>query len=82
MDGFEKLIKTIRSEANRDQNPYPIKLATMTAKDKCSYGGLPLDSDDLLVTEDLDGKLEKGDDVLITRVSSTKFAIIGKVVEM
>lgn len=82
MNGYEKLIKTMRAEADRDRNAFPLKLATMTAKDKCSFGGLELDSDDLLVADHLDGKLEKGDDVLIARVSKEKFVIIERVVEV
>lgn len=82
MNAYEKLIMTMRSEGNRSSNPYPIKLGTMTSNDACVVGSMDLDSDDLMVAEHLDGKLEEGDEVLVTQISSNLFAIIEKVVMM
>lgn len=82
MDAYEKLIKTIRNEGNRSRDLYPIKLATMTAAKTCTIGTLELDEDDLLVSEHLVGKLKKGDSVILARVSSDKFVIIEKVVDI
>lgn len=82
MDGFEKIIKTIREEANRNHNPFPIKLGMMTGSDTCSVGALELESEDLMVADHLDGKLEKGDEVLIVQISSNRFAIMERMVEM
>ncbi len=81
MNGYEKLIKTIRAEANRDKKDV-LQLGTMTAKKECTVGSIELDEDDLLVAEHLSGELAKGDTVLVARISEDKFIIIEKVVEI
>jgi hypothetical protein len=80
MTGYEKLIKTMRVEAGRNQVKFPIKLAVMTSSTTCEYRGMELDSDDLLFAEHLTA-LKKGDKVLITKVSEDKFALIERVVQ-
>lgn len=53
MDGFEKLIKTIRTEASKSERDLELKLAVMTSPTSCSFGQIELDSDDLLIAEHL-----------------------------
>lgn len=78
MNAYEKLIKTMRSEADRKNDPYPLKIATMTASDSCMLGSLELDSDDLLIASHL--SLSEGDQVVISQISEELFVIIEKVV--
>lgn len=87
MNSYEKLIMTMRLEANRNRVKYPIKVAVMTSPTSCQYGNMELDSDDLLFAEHLTHeeyktRLNKGDRVLITQISEDKFAVIEKIVEV
>lgn len=82
MNGYEKLIKTIRQEGKRNQKPYPIRKAVMTAETKCSFGSQELEEEDLMVAHHLKGNLVKGDTVLITKISEECYVILEKVVEM
>lgn len=87
MNGYEKLIKTMREEAGRNQTKYPVKIAVMTSPTTCKYGNMELDSDDLLFAEHLTHSekktiLNNGDKVLIAKVSEDKFALIERLVEV
>lgn len=82
MNAYEKIIKIMREESSKQDNKSPFKLATMNTARTCTYGSIELDSDDLLIAEHLDGKLGKGDQVLIAPLSSDLYVIIEKVVEM
>lgn len=82
MDGYEKLIKTMRKEAGRADTGYVFKLAVMTSKSSCMLGQLELDSEDLYLAEHLVNKLKTDDLVLIGRVSADKYAIIEKLTEV
>ena len=87
MNCYEKLIKTMRSEASRYQVKFPVKIAVMTSPTTCKYGNMELDSDDLLFAEHLTHEvkktiLENGDRVLITQISEERFAVIEKMVEV
>ncbi len=76
MDAYEKIIKTMREEGNRNPSPVP-KLATMTGSRSCKLGTMELTEEDLLfcVTN-----LKAGDRVVVYRISNEKFLIIAKVV--
>lgn len=76
MDAYEKIIKTMREEGNRNPSPVP-KLATMTGSRSCKLGTMELTEEDLLFCV---GNLEAGDRVVIYRISNDKFVIIAKVV--
>lgn len=82
MNGYEKLIKTMRKEAIRADTGYPLKLAVMTSNSSCILGQLELDADDLYLASHLVEKLKIGDVVLICRVSNEKYAIIEKMMEV
>lgn len=88
MNGYEKLIKTMREEAGRDRVKYPVKVAVMTSPTSCRYGQMELDAEDLLFADHLTVQteaktiLKAGDKVLITRISEDQFALIEKVVEV
>lgn len=56
MNGYEKLIMTIRKEGARN-NPPSLFLGKMTSKDECLIGSLTLDKDDLLFAEHLTKKI-------------------------
>ena len=56
MNGYEKLIMTIRKEGARN-NPPSLFLGEMTSKDECLIGSLTLDKDDLLFAEHLTKKV-------------------------
>ena len=76
MDAYEKIIKTMRDEGNR--NPAPVlQLATMTGSRSCKLGTMELDADDLLFCA---GNLKAGDKVVVYRISEEKYILIAKVV--
>lgn len=52
MDGYEKILKTIRSESKRDTSN-PLRIAVMTSKTSCDMGGIELEQDDLYFAEHL-----------------------------
>ena len=81
MDGYEKILKLMREQGQK-LNPEGIRFAQMVSEKECSLGSLSLDEDDLLVASHLKGKLNKGDDVLVLKISPDKYAILEKVVEM
>lgn len=81
MDGYEKILKLMREQGQK-LNPEGLRLAEMISPRECSLGSLLLDEDDLLVASHLKGKLEKGDDVLVQKVSSDRYVIVAKVVEI
>lgn len=81
MDGYEKILKLMREQGQK-LNPEGLRFAQMASPRECSLGSLLLDGDDLLVASHLKGKLEKGDGVLVQRVSPDRYAIVAKVVEM
>lgn len=56
MNGYEKLIMTIRKEGARN-NPPSLFFGEMTSKDECLIGSLTLDKDDLLFAEHLTKKM-------------------------
>ncbi len=76
MDAYEKLIKTMREEGNRNPSPVP-KLATMTGSRSCKLGTMELEADDLLFCV---GNLKEGDRVVVCRISNDKYVVLGKVV--
>ena len=52
MDGMEKLIRVMRKEGSRN-NPDPLVLGEMTAKDKVSIKGMEFEGDELYIAEHL-----------------------------
>lgn len=89
MNGYEKIIKTVRKNA-RSVQPQQLQTAVMKSGTSCQKGDLVLDRDDLLIAEHLltgyiaadesvIPPLRKGDTVLIKRVSDEKYAIIERV---
>lgn len=76
MDAYEKIIKTMREEGNRNPSPVP-KLATMTGSRSCKLGTMELTEEDLLFCV---SNLKAGDRVVVYRISNEKFVIIAKVV--
>ena len=50
MNGYEKLIMTIRKEGARN-NPPSLFIGEMTSKNECAIGSLSLDKEDLLFAE-------------------------------
>ena len=62
MNGYEKLIMTIRKEGARN-NPPSLFLGEMTSKDECLIGSLTLDKDDLLFAEHLTKKMVSAVDI-------------------
>lgn len=79
MNGYEKIIKTIRDESNKVGNKSLLKIGIMKGKDKCMLGSLELDKDDLIINSSLKGELKKDDEVLICRISDEIYVIIAKV---
>ena len=75
MNAYEKIIKTMRAEGNK--NPAPVlQLATMTSERSCKLGTMELDADDLLFCV----YAEAGDRVVIYRISNDKYVVLGRVV--
>lgn len=82
MNGYEKIIKTIRDEAGKSAQPPALKLATMASATSCSLGAMELDKDDLYIASHLAHGLKAGDLVLVSRVSAERYAIIEKIEEV
>lgn len=77
MNSYEKLIKTIRNESNRDKSTN-IRLGSVE-NDKIKVGMLDLEKTDFLINPEL--KIVNGDKVLIASAEDV-FVIICKVVDM
>nr|DAW55994.1 MAG TPA: hypothetical protein [Caudoviricetes sp.] len=77
MNSYEKLIKTIRNESNRDKGT-SIRLGSVE-NDKIKVGMLDLEKTDFLINPEL--KIANGDKVLIANIEDV-FVIICKVVDM
>ena len=65
MDAYEKLIKTMRNEAQQGIELPSYGIATMTGLDSLSYNGLELEADDIIIPEHLSEKLVKKVDFTI-----------------
>lgn len=81
MNAYEKMLMIMREQGKRE-NPDTPKMAEMASDSTVKTGSLFLDEEDLLVNSNLKGKLEKGDTVLIQKVSEDTYVILVKVVEM
>ena len=77
MNGYEKLIMTIRKEGARN-NPPSLFLGEMTSKDECLIGSLTLDKDDLLFAEHLTKKVVSEIDIKADDKSVSKTGINDK----
>ena len=77
MNSYEKIIKTIRNESNRDKGT-SIRLGSVE-NDKIKVGMLDLEKTDFLINPEL--KIANGDKVLIANIEDV-FVIICKVVDM
>lgn len=82
MNAYEKMIRVIRKESEQSERAPALKMCEMNSGESCVMDGMTLDADDLVVSDHLQGKLKKGDLVLITKVSDETYAIIAKVVSM
>lgn len=86
MNGYERLIKVMRAEAQKasggakEQNR--MRIGIMTAKNECKIDTLELDQDDLLVLDAVKEDLNKGDEVLLYKLNEDTYIILGKVVEI
>lgn len=76
MNGYEKIANMIKNQSNTASN---IFLTTMESANSCTVNNLPLDSDDLLVSDHLTD-LKQGDLVVIVRLNDEKYAILERVV--
>ena len=81
MNVYEKMLMIIREQGKKG-NPDTPKMAEMASDSTVKTGSLILDEEDLLVDSHLKDKLEKGDAVLIQKVSEDTYVILAKVVEM
>lgn len=81
MNSYERMLMIMREQGKKG-NPDTPKMAEMASDSTVKTGTLILDEEDLLVDSHLKGKLEKGDAVLIQKVSEDTYVILAKVVEM
>ncbi len=81
MNSYEKMLMIMREQGKKGNLDTP-KMAEMASDSTVKIGTLLLDEDDLLVSSHLMGKLEKGDTVLLQKVSEDTYVIVAKVVEM
>lgn len=79
MNGYEKMLKVMREQ---NQSVHTPCIGVMTSDSECQLGTLLLDFDDLLISSALKGKLEKGDEVLLQKISDETYVILAKVVSM
>lgn len=77
MNGYEKIIKTMREQSKSAPS---MKVGTMLSETTCVMGQITLDEDDLMVSSHLKDKLKKNDDVLLVRISEDTYVIVAKVV--
>ena len=58
MNGYEKIINTIRSEARKNgKHTISLKIGVMTSRKSCKIGQIELDKDDIYVSEHLTKKV-------------------------
>ena len=58
MNGYEKIINTIRSEARKNgKHTISLKIGVMTSPKSCKIGQIELDKDDIYVSEHLTKKV-------------------------
>lgn len=87
MNGFERLIKVMRTQPTKESNPF--RIGTITNNLGCKTGELELFREDLFFSQELltgylksedsfVGPLKKGDRVLLVRLSDEYFAVISK----
>lgn len=81
MNSYERMLMIMREQGKKGSPDTP-KMAEMASDSTVKTGTLLLDEEDLLVDSNLKGKLEKGDAVLIQKVSEDTYVILAKVVEM
>lgn len=81
MNAYEKMLMIMREQGKKG-NSDSLKMAQMASDSTVKTGSLILDEEDLLVDFHLKGKLEKGDAVLLQKVSEDTYVILAKVVEM
>ena len=81
MNAYEKMLKLMREQGAKTVTS-SFRLAEMQTSTSCTIGSLPLDAEDLLIAEHLKGKLQKGDDVLVQKISADHYVILAKVVSM
>lgn len=79
MNGYEKMLKVMREQ---NQSVPTSCIGIMTSDSECQLGNLLLDADDLLISSVLKGKLEKGDEILLQKISDETYVILAKVVSM
>lgn len=90
MDGYDKLINTIKNLNPKGKNIY---ITTMDSPTSCKVNNLPLESDDLLIAEHLttgwlkDGgtfiePLKEGDIVLLIRLDDTRYIVLERLVSV
>lgn len=79
MNGYEKMLKVMREQ---NQSVHTSCIGIMTSDSECQLGNLLLDADDLLISSVLKGKLEKGDEILLQKISDETYVILAKVVSM
>lgn len=79
MNGYEKILKVMREQNQSVPTPC---IGVMISDSECQLGTLLLDFDDLLISAVLKGKLEKGDEVLLQKISDETYVILAKVVSM
>lgn len=79
MTGYEKLLTVIRKQGKQAQVNTP-ELAEMLSDCSLKIRELVLEKEDLLCADHLEGKLRKGDIVLIQRISEEKYVIIERVI--
>ena len=86
MNGYERLIKVMREEAQKalggakEQNR--MRIGIMTAKNECKIDTLELDQEDLLVLDTVKEDLKKDDEVILYKLNEDTYIIFGKVVEI
>ena len=79
MTGYEKLLIEMRKQAEKVKGSVP-ELAEMLSESSLRIRDLVLYKEDLLCADHLEGKLKKGDLVLIQRISEEKYVIIERVI--
>lgn len=86
MNGYERLVKVIRREAEKasggEKEQNRMRIGVMGSGKSCKIDTLELDADDLLVMDDVKDALKKNDEVLLYKLNDDTYIILGKVVEM
>lgn len=80
MNGYEKIVTMMKNAGKKSAGRPVVAIGEMLDSESCQIDELTIDADDYLIAERLQGKLKKGDTVVVLRYSEEIYLIMEKVV--